>query len=319
MRIQHNITAMNAYRNYNKNTSAVAKKLEKLSSVYKINRAGDDAAGLAVSEKMRLQISGLAQAQKNAKSGISLVQTAEGALTEVHDMLNRMYTLAEQSANGTFDDSTDRTQLQKEVESLRTEIERIGKTANFNGIGLFAEYAGGGGSSADLAAKVYATNPVGITSATLTYDANITDADKKALNEALKEITVQSSVAPTSACWTGSSTGDVTIGGLPKDYKVTFKDASSTPQDVEVPASGKITTVASAGTSGAGKLAKGNDIELTIKSSDGTALATLKIGKPTGNGTKDSDSKVTFEEATRYSETQGESRRDVNRCWHCFY
>ncbi len=140
MRIQHNITAMNAYRNYNTNTSAVGKNLEKLSSGYKINRAGDDAAGLAVSQKMRLQIAGLAQAQKNAKSGISYVQTAEGALQEVHDMIERMYTLAEQSANGTFDSSTDRTQLQKEVNHLLTEINRIGETANFNGIGIFQQY-----------------------------------------------------------------------------------------------------------------------------------------------------------------------------------
>ena len=136
MRIQHNIMAMNAYRNYANNTSALSKNLEKLSSGYKINRAGDDAAGLAISEKMRAQITGLDKAQDNAKDGISLVQTAEGALTEVHDMLNRMYELAEQSANGTFEDATDRTQLQKEVNQLRSEINRISDSANFNGIKL---------------------------------------------------------------------------------------------------------------------------------------------------------------------------------------
>ena len=135
MRIQHNIMAMNAYRNYTNNTSALSANLEKLSSGYKINRAGDDAAGLAISEKMRAQITGLDKAQDNAKDGISLVQTAEGALTEVHDMLNRMYELAEQSANGTYD-GTDRTQLQKEVNNLRTEIDRIADSANFNGIQL---------------------------------------------------------------------------------------------------------------------------------------------------------------------------------------
>ena len=135
MRIQHNIMAMNAYRNYNTNTSALSKNLEKLSSGYKINRAGDDAAGLAISEKMRAQITGLDKAQDNAKDGISLVQTAEGALTEVHDMLNRMYELAEQSANGTYD-GKDREQLQKEVSELRNEINRIAETSNFNGINL---------------------------------------------------------------------------------------------------------------------------------------------------------------------------------------
>jgi flagellin len=114
----------------------INKNLEKLSSGYKINRAGDDAAGLAISEKMRAQITGLEGAQKNAKDGISLVQTAEGALTEVHSMLNRMYTLAEQSANGTYDNGTDRSQLQKEVAQLRTEINRIADSSNFNGIKL---------------------------------------------------------------------------------------------------------------------------------------------------------------------------------------
>ena len=136
MRIQHNIPAMNAYRNFTNNSSALNRNLEKLSSGYKINRAGDDAAGLAISEKMRAQISGLEAAQKNAKDGISLVQTAEGALTEVHDMLNRMVTLAEQSANGTYSNDLDRDQLQKEVNQLRDEINRIADSSNFNGIKL---------------------------------------------------------------------------------------------------------------------------------------------------------------------------------------
>ena len=136
MRIQHNIMAMNAYRNYSNNVSAMKKNLEKLSSGYKINRAGDDAAGLAISEKMRAQITGLETAQKNAKDGISLVQTAEGALTEVHDMLNRMVELASQSANGTYDDTTDRAQMEKELKQLKSEINRIADSSNFNGIKL---------------------------------------------------------------------------------------------------------------------------------------------------------------------------------------
>ena len=146
MRIQHNIMAMNAYRNYSNNTSALSKNLEKLSSGYKINRAGDDAAGLAISEKMRAQITGLDVAQKNAKDGISLVQTAEGALTEVHDMLNRMVELADQSANGTYEDTTDRKQLQKEVAELKNEINRIADSANFNGINLLDGSLAGGAS-----------------------------------------------------------------------------------------------------------------------------------------------------------------------------
>ena len=136
MRIQHNILAMNAYRNYTNNTSALGKNLERLSSGYKINRAGDDAAGLAISEKMRAQITGLNAASKNVKDGISLVKTAEGAMQEIQDMLNRMDYLATQSANGTYDNDTDRAALQKEVEQLKSEINRIAESANFNGISL---------------------------------------------------------------------------------------------------------------------------------------------------------------------------------------
>ena len=151
MRIQHNIMAMNSYRNYTNNVAAMKKNLEKLSSGYKINRAGDDAAGLAISEKMRAQITGLETAQKNAKDGISLVQTAEGALTEVHDMLNRMVELATMSANGTYDNETDRFQLQKEVNQLRDEINRIADSANFNGIKLLDGSMSAEGTSASLA------------------------------------------------------------------------------------------------------------------------------------------------------------------------
>ncbi len=136
MRIQHNIMAMNAYRNYSNNTSALSKNLEKLSSGYRINRAGDDAAGLAISEKMRAQITGLSAAQKNVKDGISLVKTAEGATQEIHDMLNRMVYLAEQSANGTYQDEVDREAIEDEFNALKTEINRIADSSNFNGIKL---------------------------------------------------------------------------------------------------------------------------------------------------------------------------------------
>ena len=138
MRIQHNITALNAHRNLYNNNSSVGKNLEKLSSGYRINRAGDDAAGLAISEKMRAQITGLDMAKKNAEDGVSLIQTAEGALTEVHSMLNRMVELATQSANGTYS-TGNRSEMQKEITQLNAEIDRIGKTAKFNGISLFSK------------------------------------------------------------------------------------------------------------------------------------------------------------------------------------
>ena len=162
MRVQHNIAAMNSYRNYNNNTKSINKNLEKLSSGYKINRAGDDAAGLAISEKMRAPITGLEMAQKNAKDGISLVQTAEGALTEVHSMLNRMFSLAEQSANGTYSNEVDREQLQKEVSQLRTEIDRIADSSNFNGKKLLDGSLGG--------PTITKTNGAASTSATTALD-----------------------------------------------------------------------------------------------------------------------------------------------------
>ena len=135
MIIQHNISALNAYNKLSGNNKALAANLQKLSSGYKINKAGDDAAGLAVSEKMRAQITSLEVAQKNSLDGISLVQTAEGALTEVHSMLNRMVELANQAANGTYDDSN-RQKLQAEMDQLKSEMNRISDATNFNGIKL---------------------------------------------------------------------------------------------------------------------------------------------------------------------------------------
>ena len=182
MRIQHNIIAMNSYRNFSANNSKLSKNLEKLSSGYAINRAGDDAAGLAISEKMRAQISGIEGATKNAKDGISLIQTAEGALTEVHDMLNRMTTLAEQSANGTYQNELDREQLQKEVEALKSEIDRIADSTNFNGLKLLDGNLGGSSTGTIDGLTQHSVDPVDnvqtITAAALTAsDAAWTDGD----------------------------------------------------------------------------------------------------------------------------------------------
>jgi len=131
MIVKHNLTAMNSNRMLGLTTSAQAKSTEKLSSGYKINRAADDAAGLAISEKMRKQIRGLTQASANAQDGISAVQTAEGALTEVHDMLQRMNELAIKAGNGTMSES-DRQTVQDELDQLITEIDRVSETTKFN-------------------------------------------------------------------------------------------------------------------------------------------------------------------------------------------
>ena len=132
MVIQHNIAAINSYRNLSTNQSALSKNLEKLSSGYKINRAGDDAAGLAISETMRSQINGLNQAVNNANDAIGLIQTAEGAMTETHSMLQRMKTLTTQAANGTYT-KTARTNIKAEIDALNKEITRIATTTEFNG------------------------------------------------------------------------------------------------------------------------------------------------------------------------------------------
>jgi len=131
MIINHNISALNTYRQLSINNTATGKSLEKLSSGYRINRAGDDAAGLAISEKMRGQIRGLNQAIRNAQDGISLIQTAEGALAETHSMLQRMRELAVQANNGTYTDA-DLEEIQKEIEQLKAEIDRIAEKTEFN-------------------------------------------------------------------------------------------------------------------------------------------------------------------------------------------
>ncbi len=151
MVIQHNIPAINSYRNLSQNATSLNKNLEKLSSGYKINKAGDDAAGLAISESMRNKINALNQAEDNANDAIGLIQTAEGALTETHAMLERMTTLATQAANGTYStagddvtgknkgDVTARNNLQEEINELKSEINRIASSTEYNGINILTD------------------------------------------------------------------------------------------------------------------------------------------------------------------------------------
>src|SRR5436190_2187675 len=135
LRIQNNVEAFNAHRNLSMTEGSLARSMERLSSGFRINRAADDAAGLAISERLRGQINGLDQAQRNVQDAISLVQTAEGSLTEVHAMLQRVRELAVQYKNGSLS-TADRTAIQSEVNQLASEVERIGTSAEFNGIKL---------------------------------------------------------------------------------------------------------------------------------------------------------------------------------------
>jgi flagellin len=141
LRINNNVEAFNAHRQLVATSDRASKSMERLSSGYRINRAADDAAGLAISEKLRGQIRGLSQAQRNAQDGVSLVQTAEGSLNEVHSMLQRVRELAVQSANGTLSTS-DKAAITAEAAQLQSEITRIGQTADFNGIKLLDGSAG---------------------------------------------------------------------------------------------------------------------------------------------------------------------------------
>ena len=191
MVVQHNLTAMNSNRMLGITAKTQAKATEKLSSGYKINRAADDAAGLSISEKMRKQIRGLTQASANAQDGISAVQTAEGALTEVHDMLQRMNELAVKAANGTNSED-DRSYIQAEVDQLVTEIDRVATTTKFNETyllkGTNSDANGGVGALSFDTAKTNVGSKIygGDAAATVTFDkdgiATVTLGDAKAFS-----------------------------------------------------------------------------------------------------------------------------------------
>ena len=173
MVVQHNLNAINANNKMNINVSGTKKATEKLSSGYQINRAGDNAAGLAISEKMRSQIRGLSQATKNANDGISLIQTAEGGLNETHSILQRMRELAVQSANGTYQDDTDREAIQLEVDALKSEIDRIASSTEYNGMKLLDGSLGGSKAVTEFGAKYGAVSTVDTDLVGATITSNI--------------------------------------------------------------------------------------------------------------------------------------------------
>ena len=237
MVVQHNMQAANANRMLNITTNAQSKSTEKLSSGYRINRAADDAAGLTISEKMRKQIRGLDQASTNAEDGVSSVQTAEGALTEVHSMLQRMNELAVQASNGTNSD-TDRSAIQDEISQLTTEIDRVAETTKFNETYLLK----GGNGTKDIYmnghdAGLKGTLTDGATSATFKVAAGALDAGKS-----------------------------ITIGG--KDYSIGATEAEAKDL-VKAPATDKTSTVSVDGKSYSIVDTGGN---VTIKDDKGTTL-----------------------------------------------
>ena len=232
MIVQHNITAMNANRMLGLTTGSLSKSTEKLSSGYRINRAADDAAGLTISEKMRKQIRGLDQASTNAEDGVSAVQTAEGALTEVHSMLQRMNELAVQASNGT-NSTSDRQAIQDEISQLNTEIDRVAETTKFNEIYLLK----GDDGTKNVTMKGHdaglkGTLTDGATEATFTLDEGALDYGKK-VTIGGKEYTIGATDAKAKELIKQPADGKITISidgssyDLDKDGKV-FKSGSTT-------------------------------------------------------------------------------------------
>ena len=269
MVVQHNMQAANANRMLNVTTSAQSKSTEKLSSGYRINRAADDAAGLTISEKMRKQIKGLDRASTNAQDGVSAVQTAEGALTEVHSMLQRMNELATQAANGTNSNDTDRKAIQDEIDQLTTEIDRVSETTKFNETYLLK------GDGAEKAHKVNA-HDAGLDGVTLTDKGDTVDVKLKTLNAgdkvsiAGKNYTIGSTAAEIQNEMTAGTAGakkSYTINGT--TYQVDEND--------NVYASDGTTKVTKAELTGTGT----GDATLTELKNTVTAGSTVTIGTKT--------------------------------------
>ena len=275
MVVQHNMQAANANRMLNVTTSAQSKSTEKLSSGYRINRAADDAAGLTISEKMRKQIKGLDRASTNAEDGVSAVQTAEGALTEVHSMLQRMNELATQSANGT-NSNTDRKAIQDEIDQLTTEIDRVSETTKFNETYLLK------GDGAEKAHNVNA-HDAGIDGVSLTDKGDTVDVTLKELKAgdkisiAGKNYTIGAEAKDGQALVDGQAQADktITVNGTTYTY-----DANKEWTD----GNGKQVKIGTGATDGKIIIGEGDVV------SNGTK--TLTVMKGVADGIDDNDSTV---------------------------
>nr|WP_158577085.1 flagellar hook protein [Roseburia sp. AM59-24XD] len=276
MIVQHNITAMNANRMLGLTTGSLSKSTEKLSSGYRINRAADDAAGLTISEKMRKQIRGLDQASTNAEDGVSAVQTAEGALTEVHSMLQRMNELAVQASNGT-NSTSDRQAIQDEISQLNTEIDRVAETTKFNETYLLK----GGDGTKEVTmnghdAGLKGSLADGATKATFSIEAGALDAGKK-ITIGGKEYTIGAEAKDGQALVTAQEKtgGKITVNG--KNY--TYNDTDSKWLDSE----GNDAKVGNGANAGEIKIADGDKV------SDGSKTLTVMVDAKKADGTAGKD------------------------------
>ena len=291
MVVQHNLKAMNSNRMLGLTSASQAKSTEKLSSGYKINRAADDAAGLSISEKMRKQIRGLSQASSNAQDGISSVQTAEGALNEVQDMLQRMNELAVKAANGTNSED-DRSYIQNEIDQLTTEIDRVAETTKFNETYLlkgdrfaskeysyaYAQYTADNAATVTMPTNKDADTKVVIDSVTFSQDAS--SVDQNAVANAIKNsgLTVKvtkhwDATANTGAGAAADNTFSVSLNGdAASKYKISAVKGSTTDFDITTSDGTKVATVK----------VNGADSEKATKAGDDGAVVTSKAINATG-------------------------------------
>ena len=297
MVVQHNLTAMNSNRMLGVTTKTQAKSTEKLSSGYKINRAADDAAGLSISEKMRKQIRGLTQASLNAQDGISTVQTAEGALTEVHDMLQRMNELAVKSANGTNSES-DRGAIQAEIDQLSTEIDRVSETTKFNETYLLkgdqskerqftysfknfgAKQTGAATMSKDTATELTATFAPG------TVDSQALQDDQNELLKALRDQGIKITATATADANAEIEYKVELTGAAADKFTLKLKKNSHTEYDVANAAGKTIGTLTAEGgklTKGTAGTASANVVATSVTAAEATE-AQAKYYDKDGNG-----------------------------------
>ena len=295
MVVQHNLTAMNSNRMLGINTKTQAKSTEKLSSGYKINRAADDAAGLSISEKMRKQIRGLTQASSNAQDGISTVQTAEGALGEVQDMLQRMNELAVKSANGTQSEN-DRSYIQNEIDQLTTEIDRVAETTKFNETYLlkgdrfatkeysyaYAQYTADQAATVTMPTTADTTAKVKIDD--VAFDANASSADQNAVANAIKNsgltVKVTKHWDATAAAATDNTFSVSLNGDAASKYKVAAVKGDPTKFDITTSDGTKVATVTVAD-DGSDKAAQASDDGKSVSSA---AINATAVTGATKNG-----------------------------------
>lgn len=300
MVVQHNIPAMNANRLYGINNSGLSKSLEKLSSGYAINRAGDNAAGLAVSEKMRAQISGLTQASKNAEDGISMVQTFEGALQETDSILQRMRTLAVQSANGTYQNDVDREAIQLEYDQLNDELNQIADT-DFNGVvvlngGQMADGTKAVNGEIDYTAGVKAGTKLG------KNDVNVLDGQK--WDNGTVANTAWAALNPQ---WTRTAGQDKTNGPDSVDVTFKFNKSDNSWSAIEATEGADVSKVTTSGTNNGGFGIKINNVDVANVVVDQTKLGngdtiTLTFNNPANGISAPTNMGATVSDSTNFTE-----------------